>query len=103
MQNKCIIRTEDEWLNLLDSLNESGITYVASADLDEHGAPASYPVMVKSAMTTVHNQDDEEMPAYLLILVTKLDAVELLNVSMDSRSLDELVPELKDYQYAEAL
>lgn len=94
MQNRCMIRTEDEWLDLLDSLNLHGITYVASADLNEHGAPVKYPVLVKSAMTTVHNEDDEEMPAYLLILVTVDDATELLAVERQG---------LENYQYAEAL
>lgn len=88
-----IVRSKEEWIALLDKMNETGATYVAAAELDED-APATYPVLVKTAVTVVYNEEDEPIPAYVVILVTQTEAAELLNSDRFG---------LEDYKYAEAL
>lgn len=88
-----VIKSPEQWIQFLENLNESGATFVAASDLD-NGAPTTYPVLAKLAMTTVYAEDDEPVPAYIVMLVTQAEAAEFLETERLG---------LESYTYAEAL
>lgn len=90
---RILLRSKEQWLDFLDQINLDGVAYVASHGLGDDGAPTHFPVLVKGAQTTVYDDNNEPLPAFLITVITLEDATELLDTRRG----------LENYQYAEAL
>lgn len=91
--SKFLIKNSFDWVNLLEKL-DTGAIFVARIDTDGNNFPREYPVLAKITETVVIDDDDQDVPAYFVVLFYKDEACELLGIDRTG---------IKDYTYAQAI